>query len=99
MAQDFSRGFYNSKQWRRTRNAYYKYRNKLCEECLSKGLFRKGEIVHHKIELTPENINNPLVALDWNNLKLVCRECHEREHGAKQRRRYDIDGMGNIISR
>ena len=96
MAQSFSRGFYNSKTWQKTRNAYYKYRNGLCEECLAKGLYVEGEIVHHNIELTPDNINNPMYSLDWDNLELVCRECHERLHGAHERRRYKIDAFGNV---
>ena len=97
MAQDFSRRFYNSKAWYNTRNAYFKNRAGLCEVCLSNGLYNQGEIVHHKIELTPENIDNPKISLDWNNLQLVCRECHEKLHGAKQRRRYEIDAAGNVL--
>lgn len=97
MAQDFSRGFYNSKAWYDTRNAYFKYRSGLCESCLVKGLYRQGEIVHHKIPLTPENINNPLISLSWDNLELVCRECHEALHGKRERRRYEIDSFGNVF--
>ena len=97
MAQDFSKGFYNSKAWKETSKAYKEYRHHLCEECLSEGKYNQGEIVHHKIELTPQNINNPLISLDWNNLELVCRECHAIKHGAKAKRRYKIDATGNIL--
>lgn len=99
MAQSFSRGFYNSVNWKKTRRAYFKYRSGLCEECLARGLYVRGEIVHHKIELTPENINNPKISLDWSNLELVCRECHERIHDTGRNRRYQIDAFGNVTAR
>lgn len=38
-------------------------------------------IVHHKTELTPENINDPEITLGWQNLELLCLECHNKEHG------------------
>jgi len=98
MAQEFSRGFYNSKVWYRTRNAYYKAKGGLCEECYRNGLINEGEIVHHKIHLTPDNIDNPLISLDWNNLELLCRECHEKIHNTKPKKRYQIDGDGNVLT-
>lgn len=97
MAKDFAGGFYNTGAWYKTRNAYFKYRAGLCEECLSNGLYRQGEIVHHKIPLTPENIDNPMITLSWDNLELLCRECHLKIHGKKSRRRYKIDSFGNIF--
>jgi len=96
--KDYARQFYSSKQWQRTRKAYAKSKLNLCEVCLSKGIIKPGEIVHHKIHLTPDNINNPLVTLDWNNLQLVCRDCHAEIHELNQRkRRYKIDSCGNVI--
>lgn len=38
-------------------------------------------IVHHKTELTPENINDPEITLGWRNLELLCLECHNKAHG------------------
>lgn len=99
MAKEFTGGFYLSKAWRTTRNAYVKSVGGLCEECLSKGLYVPGEIVHHKIELTPDNINNPDVTLNFNNLKLVCRECHSAEHHSHAKRRFTILPDGSVISK
>lgn len=48
-----------------------------------------GSEVHHKIYLTPENINDPKVTLNPENLELLCRSCHQNEHS------YDRS-MGNI---
>ena len=95
MAQEFTHGFYKTKAWQKTRNAYAKSVGGLCEECLRNGIIKAGEIVHHKQPLTPENINNPNVTLNWNNLELLCRDCHAKMHGAVKR--YKVDEMGRVI--
>lgn len=70
----------------------------LCESCLANGIYKPAEIVHHKVELTPENINDPAIALNWSNLKAVCRECHAIEHGARVKR-YEIDQNGSVMAK
>lgn len=93
--KEFAKGFYKSAAWKRCRAAYAKAAGGLCERCLSKGLYNPGEIVHHKTELTPDNINNPAIALSWDNLELVCRNCHAELHGAE--RRYRVDELGRVL--
>lgn len=93
--KEYAESFYNSTAWKKTRAAYAKSKGGLCEVCLSKGIFRAGEIVHHKIHLTPENIADPSVSLDWDNLCLLCRDCHAQAHDAKKRR-YKVDDMGHV---
>ena len=39
-----------------------------------------GLIVHHKVTLTPENINEPNITLNWELLRYDCQDCHNREH-------------------
>ena len=55
MAREFAKAFYKSKEWLKVRAAYIAKRKSidggLCESCHEK----PGYIVHHKIELTPEN--------------------------------------------
>ena len=63
--REFARGFYLSKEWRRTRAYIVARDHGLCVKC-----GRPGEIVHHKEHLTPENINTPEIALGENNLEL-----------------------------
>jgi len=54
--------------------------------------------VHHKIKLTPYNVNNPEVALNWENLQLLCIDCHNREHGgASTAESLAFDENGNLI--
>ena len=80
MAKAFAKKFYSSKAWQDCRNAYAKKRNYLCEDCLRRGIYRPGEIVHHIIELDQVTIERPEIALDFNNLELLCRDCHARRH-------------------
>lgn len=70
--------FYKSKSWRECRDAFFFYRQGVCERC-----GEPGEIVHHKTYITPANINEPVVTLNWDNLELLCKDCHNREHGSQ----------------
>lgn len=94
--QEFAERLYKSKQWQRTREAYLKQAGGLCEVCLKKGLIRPGEIVHHIVHLTPENIENPEVTLAFANLQLLCREHHAEAHDRRERR-YTIDECGRVV--
>lgn len=96
MAKEFAKAFYRSKAWQRCRNAYAKSVGGLCERCLACGVYTPGEIVHHKREITVDNINNPSITLNWDNLELVCRDCHSVEHSKK---RYFIDDSGRVSAR
>lgn len=107
MARDFSRNFYHSKAWEKTRNAYAaSVPGGLCERCLKQGKYSKGRIVHHKIHLEPSNINDPSIALSFDNLELVCMQCHADEHPEvyQSRRkesgaRVNFDAQGNVIKK
>lgn len=99
MSREFAKAFYGSKQWQECREAYAKSQRYLCENCLAKGLYIPGEIVHHIIELNPDNINDPSVTLNFDNLRLVCRRCHAEEHGARKGARYFITDDGRVIAR
>lgn len=81
MAREFAKSFYASRAWQKCRAAYISRRRSidggLCESCREK----PGYIVHHKTELTPDNINDPDIALGFGNLKYDCLECHNQEHG------------------
>lgn len=65
---------------------------------MKKGILTTGEIVHHIEHLTPENISDPNVSLNFANLRLVCRKCHGEEHSTNERR-YVIDEEGRVIAR
>lgn len=97
MAKDFAKGLYNSKAWQKTRDAYKKSVGGLCEKCYARGIVKAGEIVHHKIHLNPENINDPNVTMNFENLELLCRDCHGEEH-QKIIRRYKVDDLGRVTA-
>ena len=80
MSKPFAKKFYSSKAWQDCRNEYARRKHYLCENCLRRGIYRPGVIVHHLIELDPVNINNPEIALSFNNLELLCRDCHAEVH-------------------
>lgn len=98
--RDFAESFYKSKRWQRNRDAYAASAGGLCEACAKQGLIVPGEIVHHRIELTPENIHDPAISMAWSNLELVCRGCHGKRHPKRRSsRRYAVDADGNVIAR
>ena len=80
MAKQFAKSFYSSKAWQDCRNEYAKKVHHLCENCLKQGIYKPGEIVHHKIEITPMNITHPEITLNHKNLQLLCRDCHAAQH-------------------
>jgi 5-methylcytosine-specific restriction endonuclease McrA len=93
MAKEFSKSFYNSKEWQGCREGYIKSVFGLCEKCK-----KPGDILHHKIILTPDNIDNPDITLNWNNLEYLCIECHNKAHGrdysiTREDLMFDSNGM------
>lgn len=101
MAREFAEDFYRSKAWRSTREAYFESVHGLCERCLARGVVRAGEIVHHREHLSPQNISDPSVTLSFDNLELLCRDCHASEHpeiyGGRFEQRVAFDENGNLV--
>lgn len=95
--KDYAKQFYLSPAWVACRTAYKKQAGGLCEVCAKKGLIVPGEIVHHKIHITPNNIHDPNITLSFQNLELVCRSCHAEIHG-KKKKRYKVDEYGRVYT-
>ena len=85
--------FYTSRAWRKSRASFLEEKGGLCEICLSKGLIEPAVHVHHKKPLTPETVNDPMIALDHGNLMALCEECHQEQHRTK---RWRCDSLGRI---
>jgi len=107
MAREFSRNFYRSKEWQNTREFVLMRDRFLCVKC-----GKPAEEVHHIIHLSPDNIWNPEITMDPQNLVSLCKDCHFAEHyedkGKGQRKNkntlgtiyeYDFDADGNIVER
>lgn len=90
----FAKAFYESPAWRKTRDYVFKRDSALCVRCGAPGV-----IVHHKIELTPKNIGNPLISLNEENLETLCRQCHAIAHGggAPIAEGLAFDENGNVV--
>ena len=91
--EGFAKAFYCSWPWIKCARSYKRSKGGLCERCWAKGLIVPGAEVHHKIRLTPENIKDPAVALNWDNLELLCKNCHLEEH---HRTRWRADELGHV---
>lgn len=79
--------FYHSTQWLKVRKAYKLYRHNICERCGG-----VGYIVHHKKYINSSNIFNPDVTLNFDNLELLCLDCHNAEHIAD----YELTPFGEV---
>lgn len=89
-------GFYNSGAWKQTRRNYKQSVGGLCERCLAKGIITPAEVVHHKVELTPDNIKDLNLSLGWDNLQALCRQCHAEVHSGMEKR-YTLDAQGKVV--
>ena len=93
--QPWAASFYKSRAWRDCRKGYAQSVGGLCERCLARGIYVPGRIVHHRVHLTPENISDASVSLSWDNLELLCDDCHNAEHQPRARR-FRVDDEGRI---
>ena len=94
--RDFAKEFYQSKAWKKTRRYVFERDLGLCRRC-----GKPGDIVHHKVYLTPENIGDPSISLNVDNLETLCRECHAAEHEGElpTDKGLTFDENGDLIER
>ncbi|MBR7173115.1 MAG: HNH endonuclease [Clostridia bacterium] len=95
--------FYTSWRWRQCRTAFAKSKGNLCERCLSRGIIQPGSKdqpleTHHRIPLTADNVKDPAVSLNWANLELLCKKCHDEER-PKAEKRWRVDDAGHVTPR
>ena len=95
MATGAQAAFYRTDAWRQCAEAYKRSVGGLCEKCYARGKIIPGEFVHHKIHLNNQNVHDPEVTLNWENLELLCRDCHAAEH-SKRVKRYKVDALGRV---
>lgn len=95
--KEYAARYYKSRDWQACRLAYMKKVGGLCEICLKNGRIVPGVIVHHKVHITPDNIECPEITMNFDNLELVCRDCHAAEHNEKfAKRRFTVDAAGHV---
>lgn len=93
--KEYAKSFYYSQAWRKCSRAYMESKNYICERC-----GKPAVIVHHKTYITPENITDPNITLNWDNLEALCATCHQNEHfitGKVTATGIMFDENGNIV--
>lgn len=93
--REFAEKFYKSTAWQAVRETAMRRDRYLCVDCMAKGLYTPAEEVHHIRELTPDNIGDPAVSLNLDNLVSLCRECHKARHTGRVTR-YKVDELGRV---
>lgn len=77
--------FYTSRIWRKTREVYLSL-HPFCEQCLMQNKFVAAKVVDHIIPLDQRNIyNSRFHPLDMSNMQALCKPCHERKSGSKNK--------------
>ncbi len=67
--------FYKSYAWKKFRSQMILYKKGICELC-----GKRGFLLHHKIPLDESNVDDPNIALNPDNMRLLCRDCHNKLH-------------------
>lgn len=82
--------FYKSDAWQLARATKIISVDGKCERC-----GKLGKEVHHIKKLTIENYKDVSISLNQENLELLCKDCHNKEHGRflkQQSQTFDEDG-------
>ena len=64
----------------------------ICERCGD-----PATICHHRKHLDGMNVNDPSIALSFDNLEALCQDCHNKEHFSSDRELCQFDEAGNVI--
>lgn len=100
MARQFAKSFYNSKEWEQVRTSVLMRDSYLCTKC-----GRPASEVHHIKHLSPNNIGDPSITLNMDNLTSLCRDCHFNEHKGEHGKgrevrdsyEYEFDEHGQLV--
>lgn len=92
--------FYQSKEWRRFRQVVINDRmtedGLILDEVTGKAILRSYDIIlHHKIYLTEENVNDASISLNPDNIQIVSHKTHNQIHhklGYKRREVFLVYG-------
>jgi 5-methylcytosine-specific restriction endonuclease McrA len=97
MAQEWAVNFYHSRQWAQVRDYIMKRDHYSCVKC-----GRPAQEVHHIKHLTRENIWDPKITLNPDNLEALCRDCHFRQHQIDEgktmcEKGFEFDESGQLV--
>lgn len=84
--------FYKSSAWLLARQIKINEVNGRCQRCNA-----IGEEVHHIKRLSVLNVSDHEISLNQNNLELLCKNCHNKEH-KRFNKKQQFDSDGNLIN-
>lgn len=70
--------FYHSKAWRDL-SYLLRLKSGKCQRC-GRVADMKQLHAHHKVLLTPSNVNDTTISLNPDNIEILCNSCHDEEH-------------------
>ena len=70
--------FYHSKAWRDL-SYVLRLKSGKCQRC-GRIADMKQLHAHHKVLLTPSNVNDVSISLNPDNIEILCNSCHDEEH-------------------
>nr|WP_272075964.1 HNH endonuclease signature motif containing protein [Streptococcus dysgalactiae]WCE86584.1 HNH endonuclease signature motif containing protein [Streptococcus dysgalactiae] len=77
------RTFYHKTEWRKLREVAIKRDNKECVWCTERGRLTTTNL---EVDHIKEVQYYPELALDLDNLRTLCKDCHNRRHGRYQKK-------------
>ena len=112
MSRSIDSSFYNSKVWKQVRLNVWRKQACICNRChrpvyvdglseyIPKEKRLKG-IVHHKVYLNADNVNDFNYTLNEDNLEGICIDCHNEEHNSTSATKPGLtfDKEGNLIKK
>ena len=74
--------FYNTREWHELRERKRRAEHFECERCRARGIHSQAYTVHHRKYLR----RFPELAMSYDNLELLCEQCHYEEPRVKNRK-------------
>ena len=100
MAKKFAEKIYGSQKWKRLRKQIAESNFYICQMC-GRPFSSDDIIIHHITHINQNNVDNPQITFNQDNLICVCRSCHAKIHRDDYRKRRGrnilFDADGNII--
>jgi len=72
--------FYNSRDWKAKRQEILEHDHYECQMCKAEGRVTTGDHATLEVDHIKELERHPELALDNDNLRTLCKQCHNKRH-------------------